>query len=47
MCSVKGALISSQNSQENTCAGVSFFNKVASPKPVTLLKRDPSTGIFL
>ena len=29
----------SQNSQENTCARVSFFNKVAGLKPATLLKK--------
>ena len=28
-----------QNSQENTCARVSFFNKVASLRPATLLKK--------
>ena len=37
----------SQNSQENTCARVSFFNKVAGLKPATLLKRDSGTGVFL
>ena len=36
-----------QNSQENTCARVSFFNKVAGLKPATLLKRDSGTGVFL
>ena len=30
-----------QNSQENTCAGASFFNKVACPK-----NRDSDTGIL-
>ena len=29
----------SQNSQESTCAGVSFFNKVACLTPAILLKR--------
>ena len=29
----------SQNSQENTCARVSFFNKVADLRPATLLKK--------
>ena len=28
-----------QNSQENTCARVSFFNKVAGLRPATLLKK--------
>ena len=37
----------SQNSQGNTCARVSFFNKVAGLKPATLLKRDSGTGVFL
>ena len=31
----------SQNWQENTCARVSFFNKVASLSPATLLKKRP------
>ena len=34
-----------QNSQENTCARVSFFNKVAG-RPATLLKRGSDTGVF-
>ena len=29
----------SQNSQENTCAGVSFFDKVVGLRPATLLKK--------
>ena len=29
----------SRNSQENTCARVSFFNKVAGLRPATLLKK--------
>ena len=29
----------SQNSQENTCARVSFFNKVAGLRPATFLKK--------
>ena len=28
-----------QNSQKNTCVGVSFFNKVAVLRPATLLKK--------
>ena len=28
-----------QNSQENTCARVSFFNKVADLRPATLFKK--------
>ena len=40
MCSVKKVILKiSQNSQENTCARVSFFNKVASLRPATLLKK--------
>ena len=39
----KGALKkftgNSQNSQENTCARVSFFNKVTGVRPATLLKK--------
>ena len=38
----KGVLEILQNSQKNTCARVSFFNKAA-----TLLKRDSGTGVFL
>ena len=35
-----------QISQENTCIGASF-NKVASLRPATLLKRDFNTSAFL
>ena len=39
-CSIKKVFLKiSQNSQENICAIVSFFNKVASPRPATLLKK--------
>ena len=34
----KGVLKNSLNSQENTCVGVSFFNKVAGLRPENLLK---------
>ena len=34
-----------QNSQENTYAGVSFFNKIADWRTSTLLSRNSSTGI--
>ena len=38
-CSIKKVFLEiSQNSQENTCTRVSFFNKVAGLRPVTLLK---------
>ena len=30
-----------QNSQENTCVGVSFFDKVADLRPTTSLKKRP------
>ena len=36
----------SQNSQENTCARVSFFNKVAGLRPVTLLKKESPAQVF-
>ena len=40
-CSVKKVFLEVlQNSLENTCARVSFFNKVEGLKPATLLKRD-------
>ena len=39
-CSVKKEFLEiSQNSQENNCARVSFFNKVAGLRPATLLKK--------
>ena len=39
-CSVKNVFLEiSQNSQESTCARVSFFNKVAGLKTATLLKQ--------
>ena len=34
----------SQNSQENTCIGVSFFKKIAAWRPAAL--RDSNTGVF-
>ena len=44
-CSVKTVFLTFlQNSQEHTCAGV---NEVACQEPVTLLKRDFSTDVFL
>ena len=48
MCSVKKVFVEiSQNSLENTCAKVSFFNKVAGLRSATLLKKDSGTGVFL
>ena len=45
-CSVKMLLVEiSQNSQENTCATVSFLIKLQAPAP--LLKKDSGTGVFL
>ena len=39
-CSVRRVFLEiSKNSQENTCARISFFNKVAGLRPVTLLKK--------
>ena len=39
-CSVKRVCLKiSQNSQENTCGRVSFFNKVAGLRPAILLKK--------
>ena len=39
-CSVKKVFLEiSEHTQENTCARVSFFNKVAGLKPATLLKK--------
>ena len=49
-CSPKKMFLEiSQNSQENTCARVSFliFNKVAGLRPATFLKRDSGTNVFL
>ena len=40
MCSVKKVFVeTSQNSQENTCAKVSFFNKGAGLRSATLIKK--------
>ena len=36
-----------QNLQEETCNGVSLFNKIAGYSHVTLTKRDSKTGAFL
>ena len=39
-CSIRKVFLKiSQNSQQNTCARVSFLNKVAGPRPATLLKK--------
>ena len=48
-CSVKQVFLEiSQNLQEDTCARVSFFNKVAGFRPATLFKkRDSGAGVFL
>ena len=43
----KGHLKISQNSQENTCATVSFPDKAAVLKPAILLKTDSDTSVFL
>ena len=46
-CSVKKLRLEiSQNSKENTCARVSFFNKVADLTPATLLKKRLWHGCF-
>ena len=40
MCSAKKVFLEiSQYSQKNTCAGVSFFNKVAGLRPLQLIKK--------
>ena len=45
-CSVKKVFLEiSQNSQENTCARVSFFNKVAGLACNFIKKRDSGTGL--
>ena len=36
-----------QYSHENTCVGVSFLIKFQALSPVTLLKRDSKTGVFM
>ena len=47
MCSVKKVFLeTAQNTQENTCNRVSFFNKVADLRPATLLKNASGTGVF-
>ena len=40
-------MLDPQNSQENTCAEVSFLIKVNTLRPATLLKRDSGTNVFL
>ena len=46
-CSIKKAFLKiPQNSRENACVRV-FLNKIAGLKPVTLLKKDFDTGVFL
>ena len=46
-CSLKKVFLEIwQNSQKNTCARVSFLNKVAG-RTAPLLKRDSCTGVFL
>ena len=44
---IKVSLKTSQNSQENYCARISFLNKFADWGPAILLKRDHDTGAFL
>ena len=47
-CSVKNVFLEiSQNSQENTCARVSFLIKLRASGLQLYLKRDPDTGVFL
>ena len=47
-CSIKKVLLEIlQNSQENTFARVSFFNKVTGLSLQLHLKRDSGTGVFL
>ena len=36
----------SQNSQENTCARISFFNKVAGLSSATLFKKETLVQVF-
>ena len=46
-CSVKGFLKKFRNSQENTCAGVSFLIKLQTSGLQLYQKRDSNTGVFL
>ena len=43
---LKRFLRNSQNSQENNCTGISYFNKVTGLRPTTLLKRDSARKCF-
>ena len=43
----KGVLRNCKKLTENICARVSFFYNMAGLRPVTLLKRGSSTGVFL
>ena len=46
-CSVKKVFLKILiNSQESTCARVFFFDKVASLRPVTLLKKETLAQVF-
>ena len=46
-CSVKKVFLKvTQNSKENTCARVFFFDKVASLRPATLLKTETLAQVF-
>ena len=46
-CSVKKVFLKvTQNSKENTCARVFFFDKVASLRPATLLKKETLAQVF-
>ena len=47
-CSAKKVFLEiSHNPQENTCARVTFFNKVAGFRPANFLQKDTGTGVFL
>ena len=46
-CSVKKVFLKiTQNSKENTCVRVFFFDKVASLRPATLLKKETLAQVF-
>ena len=47
-CSVKKLFLkNSQNSQENTCAGVSFLVKSLFFKSLNFIKKNSGAGVFL
>ena len=45
-CSKEGFLKISQNLEENTCAGVSFYNRVEDLGPASIFEKETPTLVF-